>query len=223
MLFPGGIESTSNATLIFSAVAAAIYALIIGMRVTPLRTAVKALAVGLLAVLSIVENGPLLLIGALLLSACGDALLSREGDDRLQVAGLFCFIAAHLVYTTLFITHGAGLAVLESDLWRAGVAAAAAIVALVMLVLAWRRVKPALRLPLLLYTLAVVAMTASALTMDDYRLMAGALLFIASDAALATERFLISAISPHRGWLRLAAWSLYYVAQATLTLGVLLG
>lgn len=223
MFFPGGIEGTSNATLIFSAVAAAIYAMIIGMRVTPLRTAVKGLAVGLLAVLSIVENGPLLLVGALLLSACGDALLSREGDDRLQVAGLFCFIAAHLVYTTLFVTHGGNLAVLEIDLWRKGSAAVAGVVALVMLVLAWRRVKPAMRLPILLYTLAVMSMTASALTMGDYRLITGALVFIASDALLGTERFLISAISPHRAWLRLIAWALYYVAQVVLTLGVLLG
>lgn len=223
MFFPGGIDSTSNATLIFSAVAAAIYAMIIGMRGTPLRTAVKGLAVGLLAVLSIVESGPLLLTGALLLSAGGDALLSREGDDRLQVAGLFCFIAAHLVYTTLFITHGSGLTILETDLWRAVIASATAIVALVMLVLAWRRVKPALRLPILVYTLAVLAMTASALSIGDYRLMAGALLFVISDAALGTERFLISAISPHRSWLRLVAWVLYYLAQAMLTLGVLLG
>jgi len=33
---------------------------------------------------------------------------------------------------------------------------------------------------------------------------------------------LVAAISPHRGWMRLAVWALYYVAQLAITLGFLL-
>ena len=46
MLFPGGIEATANATLIMSAGAAVIYALIVNTRPTLARSAVKTLAVG---------------------------------------------------------------------------------------------------------------------------------------------------------------------------------
>ena len=44
-------------------------------------------------------------------------------------------------------------------------------------------------------------------------------MFMVSDGLLATERFLVSAISPHRAWLRLTVWMLYCLAQATITLG----
>ena len=101
MLFPGGIEATSNATLILSVAAAVIYGLIVDMRPMPLRTAVKTLAVALLAVLTFVENGPPLLFGALVLSACGDAFLSRD-SDRIFLAGLICFLVGYLFYIALF-------------------------------------------------------------------------------------------------------------------------
>ena len=90
MLFPGGIEATPNATLIMSAGAAVIYAVIVNTRPTLARTVVKTLAVALLAVLAIVENGPLLLFGGLALSAVGDAFLSRDGD-RAFLGGLASF------------------------------------------------------------------------------------------------------------------------------------
>ena len=47
MLFPGGIEGTANGTLIVSAGAAIIYALIVNTRPTLARSAVKTLAVAL--------------------------------------------------------------------------------------------------------------------------------------------------------------------------------
>ena len=72
MLFPGGIEATANGTLIMSAVAAVIYALIVNARPTLARSAVKTMAVALLTVLAAVENGPLLLVAGLALSAIGD-------------------------------------------------------------------------------------------------------------------------------------------------------
>ena len=46
---------------------------------------------------------------------------------------------------------------------------------------------------------------------------------MASDGLLATEKFLVAAISPHRAWMRLAVWVLYYAAQLAITLGFLLG
>jgi len=80
MPFAGGIDANANATLIFSLVAAVIYASHWDMPPTLARSAAKTLAVAMLAVLAAMQGGPLLLVVALALSAVGDAFLSRDGD-----------------------------------------------------------------------------------------------------------------------------------------------
>ena len=221
MLFPGGIEATANGTLIMSAVAALIYALIVNTRPTLARSAVKTLAVALLAVLALVENGPLLLVAGLALSALGDACLSRDGD-RAFLGGLASFLAAYLLYIGLFFMAGAGTDIILAEIWRAVIAAAMAVVAVVMIGLLWRRVKPAMRLPILVYVVGIVAMGWAALTTDSVFIVGGALMLMASDGLLATERFLVSAISPYRSSLRVAVWALYYIGQLLVTLGFIL-
>ena len=52
--------------------------------------------------------------------------------------------------------------------------------------------------------------------------MLGAALFVASDAILATEKFLLAQGSPHRRRAGTALWVLYWLAQASITLGFLL-
>jgi uncharacterized membrane protein YhhN len=94
---------------------------------------------------------------------------------------------------------------------------------IVMLAALWRRVGPQLRIPVAVYVAAILVMGISALTTDKVWVIAGAVLFIASDGLLATERFLLAAISPHRVWMRHAVWVLYYAAQLAITLGFLLG
>ena len=59
--------------------------------------------------------------------------------------------------------------------------------AIVMIGLLWRRVKPALRLPIVVYVAGIVAMGLAALTTDSVFIIAGALLFMASDGLLATR------------------------------------
>jgi uncharacterized membrane protein YhhN len=221
MPFLGGIEGTANGTLILSVVAAMIYGIIVNFRPMPLRTAVKMLAVGALAVLTFVESGPALLFAALVLSACGDGFLSRDGD-RMFLAGLLSMLAAHLFYAALFLGEGGGIDRAFADTWRIAIAAIMVMAVLFMLALLWRRVKPALRFPILAYAIAVLAMGFSALMLDRAWVILGALFFMTSDALLATEKFIISAISPHRVWLRHTVWGLYYVAQLTITLSFLL-
>jgi uncharacterized membrane protein YhhN len=221
MLFPGGIEGTSNATLILSVAAAVMYGIIVNTRPTLARSAVKTLAVGLLAVLVVVENGPLLLFTALALSAAGDAFLSREGD-RAFLAGLACFLAAHLVYIALFMIAGGGAGPVLAETWRIGVAVVIGISALVMVGLLLRRVKPAMRLPILAYVAGIVAMGLAALSTGSPFMIGGAILFMASDSLLAAERFLVSAISPWRSTMRVFVWALYYAAQLLITLGFIL-
>jgi uncharacterized membrane protein YhhN len=220
MPFAGGIEGTSNGTLVLSVAAALLYSLMVNGRPMPLRTVVKTLSVALLAVLAVIEGGPPLLFCALALSACGNAFLSGDGD-RTFLAGLASFFAAYLCYIALFATEGGGLPSLQNEVWRGALAAVVALLGIVMLVLLHGRLKPALWLAIAAYVLAAVAMAAAALTMPKPWAMLGALLFIGSDTLLAVERFLMSALSPRRALLRYAVWVLYYVAQVLITLGFL--
>jgi uncharacterized membrane protein YhhN len=92
-----------------------------------------------------------------------------------------------------------------------------------MLRVLWRRVEPALRVPIAVYVAAILAMGVSSLTTSNLWVVAGAVLFMASDGLLATERFLLSPGSPQTAWMRYAVWVLYYGAQLAITLGLLLG
>ncbi|WP_256751799.1 lysoplasmalogenase family protein [Mesorhizobium sp. Mes31] len=219
--FAGGIDANANATLIFSLVAAVIYAFTLGMAPTLARSAAKTLAVAMLAVLAALQGGPLLLVAALALSAVGDAFLSRDGEKAF-LGGLASFLVAHIVYVALFLRSGGGLGLLGAESWRGAIALAMAVFAIVMLAALWRRVGPGLRVPIAVYVAAILAMGMSALTTSNAWLIGGAVLFMASDGLLATEKFLVAAISPHRIWMRFAVWALYYAAQLGITLGFLL-
>jgi len=221
MPFPGGIDANANATLVFSLVAAVIYAFTLGMQPTLARSAVKTLAVAMLAVLVLLQGGPWLLVAALALSAIGDAFLSRDGEKAF-LGGLASFLAAHVAYVALFLRSGGGTGLLGEP-WRGTIVLAMAVFALAMLAALWRRVGPGLRLPVSVYVVAILAMGMSALTTSSIWVIAGAVLFMASDGLLAAEKFLVSAISPQRLWMRYAVWALYYAAQLGITLGFLLG
>ena len=221
MPFPGGIEANPNATLLFSIAAAAIYALALELSPRLARSAAKTLAVAMLAALAFMQGGPLLLVAALALSAVGDAFLSRDGEKAF-LGGLGSFLAAHIVYVVLFLKVGGGVPLLASEPWRAAVALAMALFAIAMLAALGRRVDPQLRIPIAVYVAAILAMGISALTTSHSWVIAGAVLFMASDGLLAAERFLLAAASPRRVWMRYAVWVLYYVAQLAITLGFLL-
>ncbi|MGX5845846.1 lysoplasmalogenase [Mesorhizobium sp. PL10] len=220
MPFAGGIDANANATLIFSLVAAVIYAFTLDMRPTLARSAAKTLAVAMLAVLAFMQGGPLLLVAALALSAVGDAFLSRDGE-RAFLGGLASFLAAHILYVPLFLRRGGGLDVLGTETWRGAMALAIAAFVVVMLAALWRRVGPGLRVPIAVYIAAILAMGVSALTLDNPWVIGGAVMFMASDGLLAAEKFLVPAIAPYRAGMRYAVWVLYYAAQLAITLGFL--
>ncbi|ESY08117.1 hypothetical protein X753_04930 [Mesorhizobium sp. LNJC399B00] len=221
MPFAGGIDANANATLIFSLVAAVIYAFTLDMRPTLARSAAKTLAVAVLAALAFMQGGPLLLVDALALSAVGDAFLSRDGEKAF-LGGLASFLAAHVLYVPLFLRSGGGLDVLSAETWRGVIALAMAAFAVIMLAALWRRVGPGLRVPIAVYIPAILAMGISALTLDNPWVIGGAVMFMASDGLLAAEKFLVPAIAPYRAGIRYAVWVLYYAAQLCITLGFLL-
>jgi len=219
MPFEGGVESPANATLIFSCAAGLLYGAMADAQPRLVRSIVKTLAVGLLAVLAAMQGGPWLLVLALALSAAGDFYLSHNGD-RSFVAGLTRFLCAHLAFTALFLTIGDGYGAYAETPLRAIAAAIVVACGLGMLVALTRRVGPSLKLPITAYVLAILAMVTSALTLDLPLVIAGALLFMMSDTLLSIEMFLLPAISQHRKWMPYAIWGLYYVGQLFITLGL---
>lgn len=222
MPFSGGIEGTANAALLLSIVAAVLTLFQVGRAPSLRRSAVKTLAVALLAMVSFVERGPLLLTAALALSAAGDAFLSRDAE-RAFLAGLASFLAAHVLYILLFASSGDGVGMLFSDLWRPALAVAMALLGAAMVALLLPRVEQALRLPIAIYIAAILVMGLAALTTQSLAVILGGILFMVSDGILATERFLTAGPSPLRLPMRYAVWITYYAAQLLITLGILLG
>ena len=220
MPFPGGLAATANGTLLFSVAAAFLYLLMLERPPSWRRTTAKTLAVLLLAVLGWDQAGPAVLVAALLLSAAGDAFLAKEGEKAF-LAGLGSFLAAHLAYVVLFAAAGGGAAAIAAEVWRIAAAALMLGFCVVLLLRLWPVLQPALRLPVAAYSAAILMMGISALTLPVPLVILGAALFMASDAILATERFLLAPASPHRRWTGSAVWLLYYAAQVAITLGVL--
>jgi len=217
MPFPDGMTGTANGTLIFSVLLALYYGIIVHRAPSLRRTIVKTGSVALLVLLAWLQDGPPLLIAALALSAVGDACLAQEGETPF-LAGLASFLCAHVAYVALFWTKGGGIAEILSEPSR--IVIAVALVAAVALILSrlWPALEAAMRPPVALYCVAILAMGVSSLSELGATVVLGAVLFMASDAILAAGRFLVPAGDPRHAWMQPLVWALYYVAQLLLTL-----
>lgn len=221
MPFPGGLESHPNGTLLFSAALAVFYLLMQRRSPSWRRTFAKAGSIVLLAVLSLIMGGPILLAVGLILSAAGDTFLAQDGEKSF-LAGLASFLAAHLVYVAMFVVAGSGIEILAAQPWRLALPVLATLVGGVLLLRLLRVVPASMKLPITVYVIAIAAMMLASATVPVPLVMLGAALFVASDAILATERFLLAPDSHHRSWAGPAVWILYYAAQALMTLGFIL-
>lgn len=219
MPFAGGIEAVPNGLLVFAAVAAALYLVLIDQKPDMRRTFVKTVPVALLAVLSVQQGGPVLLVAALALSALGDACLAQDGE-RAFLAGLASFLAAHIAFAALlFGMTEAGL--FPAEPWRLAMAAGMAALAAGLLARLWGAVGGKLRGPVAAYAAAILAMGLTALGTPGFGLAMGAIAFMASDSLLAAEKFLTVPGSPWSGPMRLGVWVLYVAAQFILTLSII--
>ncbi|MDR3508012.1 MAG: lysoplasmalogenase [Caulobacteraceae bacterium] len=181
------------------------------------KTVVKTLAVGLLALLVYVRGAPALLVAALGLSALGDAFLAGEPKTWLR-HGLGAFLAAHLAYVWLFAADGGGRAAMIAEPVRALGVAGAFAAGVTMMSWLWASIGP-LRPAVTVYAAALAAMVATAFTLPRFLwpAMPGAVLFLLSDAILSAELFkgLRSRLASH------SVWGLYYAAQALITFAYL--
>jgi uncharacterized membrane protein YhhN len=120
---------------------------------------------------------------ALALSWAGDVALMGSGDAAFR-AGLVSFLASHLAWIDAMRRQsGRGRLSVHPALAIPPLAAAIAVNALL-----WPRTGRD-RVPVLLYSVALLAMSLTALDQDSPAAAAGGLLFLASDALLALRKF----------------------------------
>ena len=219
--FTGGIQNSQNGLLIMAALAA-IYYLLRPSGATGNRWAVlKTIPVAAMALAAKDAGAPMALIAALGLSALGDFLLAHKGEKPF-LAGLTAFLAAHIAYVWLFLgAAGSGAFILPAEIWRLAFAVLIVGHAAAMARLLLGAVCKSLRLPVLVYILAISAMGLSGALHASPKVFAGVVLFIVSDTLLAVERFLIPKNNDARkGWLKSAVWGSYVAAQMLILIGL---
>lgn len=225
MPFHGGIDSLANGTLIISVGAACLYLVLRGTEPVWRRTLLKTASIALLAFLAMIAGGPFLLVAALLICAVGDALLAQEGE-QFFLGGLVAFLLGHLVFIALFLAVAAGLgtgmATLLAEPWRAFLVLAAFVATGALALRLLPAIGEDLRLPVIAYAVAILAMLAAAATLPLPMVVAGATLFFVSDAILAAERFLLEDDSLPKVVAGPAVWVLYYLGQMAIVLGFVL-
>lgn len=176
-----------------------------------LRTLVKTISIGSLSLLSFRLGGPVLLTIALAFSALGDAFLANKGEKNF-LFGLGAFLLAHLAYTGLFLSSaefGSGLS------FNYHVAAASVLLLVAGLVL--RNLWPhlgAMRIPVVFYVCAILAMGIAASGLVQLLVIAGALLFMLSDIILSHELFVWKEGSAPRQYSPYFIWGFYWGGQA---------
>ncbi|VVT34966.1 lysoplasmalogenase [Hoeflea sp. EC-HK425] len=207
------ISGSGALFLVFSAAGFAVYLLLLNKAPALGRTVAKTMAVGALSGLAFHAGGPALLIVALALSALGDAFLAHEGEVAF-LGGLGSFLAAHIAYAVLFIVSGPGFADASVPGLLAMVVFGVGMGTLMV------RKAGALALPVAAYVLAISVMGLGGLTLGGLVLL-GAVLFMASDAILGSEKFLMADTSLLRRFTSPAVWVLYYAGQLLITLGLL--
>ena len=184
--------------------------------VSLLRTIVKTSSVAALAALAYLDGGSALLALALAFCALGDAFLA--GDPRRWLPfGLAAFLLGHLLYIPLFLEREG-----SPPVWFWPAAAAVGAAAGLMLRALWGSLGK-LRLPVIVYVLAIVGMVVSSLLLPGraWPTTAGALAFMASDAILSFDLFKNAKLFGSPRLTAWAVWFLYWSGQAGICWGML--
>ncbi len=197
-----------------SGLAALAYGLVLtGRPPSAVRTVVKTVAVGALAVMAFLSGAPWLLAAGLLLCAIGDAFLAGE-PRRWLTPGLASFLPGHVLYIFLFQEMRDPAADMTA-LQLAGTITVG-LAALAMLAWLWKALGT-MRPAVILYVIAITVMVASSFLLPGvywyWPAMLGALAFMASDAILSINLFRQEKLFGSDRLTRWAVWFLYYGGQ----------
>jgi uncharacterized membrane protein YhhN len=183
---------------------------------------IKTLAVALLAAAALASGGPIFLNIALALACAGDFLLALEGDGMFQ-AGLSSFLLAQIALVFLFVSQFDEEPMRwASQPWRVLPAVLCAGHSVYLARMLWRKLPRELGAQIIAYALVITVMAQFALAYAPLAVLAGVTLFYFSDTLIAHERFMPEGrVSQHR-LISPLIWITYYLAQALITLGVVL-
>ena len=178
-----------------------------------LRPAAKVMSIWALALWALLNGGPWLLVAALLLSSIGDGFLALKDTDKWLLPGMGAFFAAHVAY--LFLFHGV---LTEGINFTAVPQFILLVIGFTFLASIFGKLGD-MRWPVLAYAMVILAMGGAALSLPpEYAwAMYGALAFIASDAILSLELFVLPEDSATRRVTSPLLWFLYWGAQAAIT------
>ncbi|NQE62065.1 lysoplasmalogenase [Caulobacter sp. RHG1] len=184
--------------------------------VSALRTVVKTASVAALALVAFLAGGSWLLVAALAACAIGDAFLAGD-PKRWLPFGLVAFLIGHLLYVPLFLQFEAP----PEPVYWLGVGAVGVAAGFGLRTL-WSSLGK-LKIPVVVYTLAIVAMVASALLLPPalWPATVGAIAFMASDLVLSQDLFRGARLF---GSPRVTAWTiwfLYWGGQAGICWGMM--
>jgi uncharacterized membrane protein YhhN len=151
-------------------------------------------------------------VAALVFSLAGDVFLL--GDGRWFVPGLVAFLVAHLAYTV-------GLIAADTWDWLRFAGVAAVLVAFgatvgARIVGGARREREVLGPAVVAYLIAISSMAAAAAATGNWWALAGAALFVVSDAVLGWRQFVARA-----AWMSLVVMVTYHLGQAGLVVSLL--
>lgn len=152
-------------------------------------------------------------LAALVLGWLGDALLLARHPHAF-LAGLASFLLSHLAFAAAFVLGPVSVA--------AVVLAGAAVAVVGFVVLRWLlpHVPKDFKVPVLAYVVVILAMCMAAAghaaATGRWNVLAGAVLFAASDISVARDRFVAPGYAN-----RLWGWPTYFVAQLVLAWSVL--
>lgn len=182
------------------------------LEVQPWTTATKILLAPLLAAWVISVGGPPLLIAALIACFFGDLFLELDPHPWFLI-GMGSFAVAQVIFIVWLVEAGA-FERLGNRWW---LLVAFLIVFAGLIALIWRGLEPALRIPVPIYGLLLVATTTLAIS-TDFRIGLGSALFLFSDAMIALR--IADVVDGSRAIVSLAIMSTYIAAIWLLTIGI---
>jgi uncharacterized membrane protein YhhN len=188
------------------------------------KTMFKTLAIGALALVSILAGMPIWLSLALSACALGDYYLSR-GDTTAFLKGVGAFAVGHLFYILLFLTDPLSDSGLISSNSRIATLSILGVMSVLMAVTLWLYAD-ALRHAVLGYIVVITSMGFAAATLPwqpYYNLVIlGVIFFIISDLILSAEMFLMTKTAWTGKSAPFGVWTFYWLAQMLITAGFIL-
>jgi uncharacterized membrane protein YhhN len=134
-----------------------------------------------------------LMFTGLIFSWAGDVILElSKVNANMFVAGLLCFLMAHIMYFTVFITTPGKNSVLSNHLWFL----LPVIIYGIALVIYLYGDLAGMKVPVIIYAIVILSMLSGAINRKEkvnrrsyWLVLAGAILFVISDTAIAVNRF----------------------------------